>query len=309
MTHKQVELKQSIDIVAARQASREMVRELDLGKADQTRLATAVSELARNVIQYAGEGVCVVTDESDNKTDVIRVVVEDHGPGIADVDKALESGFTGILLQRLAGSLNDEQAKQLNMVRDSSRHLLNLINDILDISKIEAGQMHIVFEPFDMREAIKKVVQGVTPLAEEKMLSLSAEIAQEVCRIVSDRRRVEQILINLVNNAVKFTEKGDVRVECEVGDGRLVTRVVDTGIGIKPEDMGKLFNVFQQIDTGLARLHEGSGLRLSIVKKLVEMLGGEVRCESEWGAGSVFTFTLPMTKGVDNEAENSNHRV
>ena len=204
-------------------------------------------------------------------------------------------GFTGILLQGLSGPLNAEQTKQLSMVRDSARHLLDLINDVLDISKIEAGQVKIISKPFDMREAIEKVVQTVTPLAEEKNLTLTVEIGPEVGRITSDRRRVEQILINLLNNAIKFTDKGAVRVECRVNDNRLVSRVVDTGIGIKPEDMDKLFEAFRQIDTGLTRRYEGTGLGLSICKKLVEMLGGEIWAESKGlGKGSTFTFTLPM---------------
>ncbi len=206
-------------------------------------------------------------------------------------------GFTGILLQRVAGPLNDEQIKQLNMVRGSSRHLLNLINDVLDISKIEAGQLKVTPKPFDMRQAIEKAVETVTPLAEKKGLSLVAEVAPEVGEVVSDGRRVEQVLINLLNNAVKFTQKGEVRVECEVDDDRLVTRVVDTGIGIKPEDMDKLFRAFSQIDAGSARRYEGTGLGLSICKRLVEMLGGEIRVESEWGKGSIFAFTVPMQTG------------
>ena len=206
-------------------------------------------------------------------------------------------GFTGIVLKELTGPLNDEQKKQLGMVRTSASHLLNLINDILDISKIEAGQLEIAPEPFDMPETIEKVVRTVTPQAEQKGLLLVAEVSPEVGKIVSDRRRVEQIIINLLNNAVKFTEKGVVRVECLVSDDRLVTRVVDTGIGIKPEDMDKLFVAFQQVDSSLARPHEGTGLGLSICKKLVEMLGGEIRAESVWGVGSTFTFTLPMKRG------------
>jgi signal transduction histidine kinase len=203
-------------------------------------------------------------------------------------------GFTGIVLQGLAGPLNDEQTKQLGMVRDSARHLLDLINDVLDISKIEAGQLEVTFESFDMREAVEKAVRTVTPLADKKGVALVAEVAPDVGRIVSDRRRVEQVLINLVNNAVKFTEEGEVRIECQVSDGWLVTRVVDAGIGIKPEDVGRLFKAFQQVDTGLARVKEGTGLGLSICKKLLEMLGGEIWVESEWGVGSTFTFTLPV---------------
>ena len=204
-------------------------------------------------------------------------------------------GFTGILLQGLAGPLNAEQAKQLGMVRNSARHLLDLINDVLDISKIEAGQVKIISKPFDMREAIEKVVQTVAPLAKEKNLALTVDIGPEVGQITSDRRRVEQILINLLNNAIKFTDKGTVHIWCQVKDNWLVTRVVDTGIGIRPEDMDKLFKAFRQIDTGLTRQYEGTGLGLSICKKLVEMLGGEIWAESGGlGKGSTFTFTLPM---------------
>lgn len=134
-------------------------------------------------------------------------------------------------------------------------------------------------------------------------LALVADVGQQVGEIVSDRRRVEQVLINLLNNAVKFTEKGQVRVECEVNDERLLTRVVDTGIGMKPEDMDRLFKAFQQIDTGLTRQYEGTGLGLSISKKLAEMLGGEIRVESEWGVGSTFTFTLPVTR-MEGQDEN-----
>ncbi len=204
-------------------------------------------------------------------------------------------GFTDILLQGLSGPLNAEQAKQLGMVRNSARHLLDLINDILDVSKIEAGEVEIISKPFDMREAIEKVVRSVTPLAEEKNLTVTFDIGPEVGRITSDRRRVEQILINLLNNAIKFTDKGAVRVECRVNDNRLVSRVVDTGIGIKPEDMDKLFQAFRQIDIKPPRRRKGTGLGLSICKNLVEMLGGEIWAESEGpGKGSTFTFTLPM---------------
>jgi len=202
-------------------------------------------------------------------------------------------GFTGSVLQGLSGPLNDEQARQLGMAYTSARHLFDMIKDVLDIIEIESGQLKITRQPFDMCKAIEKVVRAATPLAEKKGLVLAAEVAPQVGQITSDRRRVEQIPINLVNNGVKFTEKGEVRVECQVNDSWLVTRVVDTGIGIKPEDVGKLFEAFQQVDTGLARRYEGTGLGLSICKRLVEILGGEIGVESEWGMGSTFTFTLP----------------
>jgi len=205
-------------------------------------------------------------------------------------------GFTGIVLQGLPGPLNPEQAKQLGMVQASARHLLDLINDILDLSKIEAGQLQVETQPFDARKSVETVMHLVTPLAEKKSLRLSADVSPEVGEMTGDRRRFEQVLINLINNALKFTEKGYVRVECAVDDCKLVTRVVDTGIGIKPEDTGKLFQAFQQVDVGLSRNHEGTGLGLSICKRLVEKMGGRIWVESQWGVGSVFAFTLPLAQ-------------
>ena len=212
-------------------------------------------------------------------------------------------GFTGILLQGLVGTLNDEQTKQLRMVQSSAHHLLELINDILDISKIEAGQLEISVAPFNMRTAIERVVQTMTPLVEKKGLSLCINVSTEVDQITSDQRRVEQILINLVNNAIKFTEQGEIHLESEIMNNWLETRVIDDGIGIGEEDMKKLFKPFQQVDTGLTRKYEGTGLGLSICKRLVEKLGGEILVKSERGVGSTFTFTLPLE---EKEKENEN---
>lgn len=215
-------------------------------------------------------------------------------------------GFTGILLQGLVGPLNAEQQKQLGMVMHSARHLLALINDVLDISKIEAGELRLTSEPFDMRQVIQRAVQTVAPLADKKGLRLSAEVAPEVGCIIGDSRRVEQILLNLLNNAVKFTETGEVRIKCAVTDGQVIVAVQDTGIGIRPEDRDKLFKPFRQIDTGIARRHEGTGLGLSICDRLATMMGGRIGVESEWGAGSTFTLTLPI--GASHEAKDSGHR-
>jgi PAS domain S-box-containing protein len=203
-------------------------------------------------------------------------------------------GFTGVLLQGLAGPLNAEQTKQLGITRDSARHLLTLINDVLDISVIEAGQLEVARAPFEMRAVIEDALRSVSPQAQKKGLTITAAIASNVGVVVSDRRRVEQILLNLLNNAIKFTRQGQVRLECRRLEGWLETSVHDTGIGIHPEDLGKLFQPFHQLENGLNRRHEGTGLGLAICKNLVELLGGQIRAESEWGTGSTFTFTLPL---------------
>jgi PAS domain S-box-containing protein len=217
-------------------------------------------------------------------------------------------GFTGIMLQGLAGGLNAEQTKQLGMVQSSARHLLALINDVLDISKIEAGQLEIHAEEFDLRASLEKVALLVKPLADKKGLALRVALSPDVEQAVSDRLRVEQVLLNLLNNAVKFTERGEVTLEARLikgyvyhnqGTPRTAVRldVTDTGIGIKPEDMEKIFQPFRQIDSGLTRQHEGTGLGLTICRRLADLLGGEISARSTWGEGSVFTFILPLKSG------------
>ncbi len=207
-------------------------------------------------------------------------------------------GFTGIILQGMVGPLNAEQEKQLSMVRTSAQHLLMLINDVLDISKIEAGQMTVGIGPMDLRASVEKVTRIVREMAEKKNLGLDVDVSLEAGIIPSDARRVEQVLLNLVSNAVKFTEKGRVSVRCAVDGGNAVFTVTDTGIGIRAEDMDKIFKPFQQLDTGLSRAYEGTGLGLSISKKLVELLGGRIWAESEPGRGSTFGFSLPREKGA-----------
>jgi len=205
-------------------------------------------------------------------------------------------GFSGILLQELAGPLNEEQKKQLTMVSESSDHLLALINDVLDISKIEAGQLTLAHEPFDLKRSIEKVIRTVRPLAEQKSLVLETEIAPDIGEVYGDIRRVEQVLLNLLSNAIKFTEKGHIRVGCERQGDQILVRVMDTGIGIRATDMDKLFKPFRQIDSGLMRQYEGTGLGLSISKKLVDLMGGTIWAESEYGRGSTFSFTLPVDR-------------
>ncbi|SKA09192.1 Response regulator c-di-GMP phosphodiesterase, RpfG family, contains REC and HD-GYP domains [Trichlorobacter thiogenes] len=210
-------------------------------------------------------------------------------------------GFTGILLQHLSGPLTDEQEKQLGMVKNSANHLLSLISDVLDISKIEAGQLEVAHEPFNLRDSVLKVIQTVRPLAEKKRLDLSVDIAPDVGEVVSDLRRVEQILLNLLSNAIKFTEQGGIHIVCHREDGHYLTTVSDTGIGIQEENLAGLFKPFRQIDSGLNRKYEGTGLGLSICKLLAELMGGTVGARSTIGVGSTFWFTLPVV--ADNQQE------
>ncbi|HQL81417.1 MAG TPA: ATP-binding protein, partial [Spirochaetota bacterium] len=219
-------------------------------------------------------------------------------------------GFTGIILQGLAGPLNDEQKKQMGMVKNSAQHLLSLINDVLDISKIEAGQLEVHPDRFDLGDAIKKATDTVRPLADKKGLSLAVNVGEGIGAIVSDQRRLEQVLINMLSNAIKFTERGGVTLSVDeteallpAGTGRsrdavpaIQFRVADTGIGIRAEDLEGLFQPFRQVDTGLTRKAEGTGLGLAICRRLADILGGDITVESEWGRGSTFTLTVPLRR-------------
>jgi PAS domain S-box-containing protein len=214
-------------------------------------------------------------------------------------------GFTGIVLQGMAGPLNAEQSKQLAVVRHSARHLLALINDILDLSKIEAGQLEVHAAPFSLEAAVREATALVLPLAQKKGLTLTARISPDIGEIVSDRRRVEQIMINLLNNAIKFTDAGSVQIIAEKRDRMtdsighsswpaVTVRVVDTGVGIKQEDLATLFQPFRQIDMGPTREYEGTGLGLAICRRLAHLLGGEISVTSEWSKGSEFAVTIPL---------------
>lgn len=216
-------------------------------------------------------------------------------------------GFTGIMLQGLAGPLNGEQQKQMGMVANSARHLLSLINDVLDISKIEAGQLDLHLEPCELRPSLEKALRLVAPLAEKKGISLEMACAEGIGAARLDRRRLEQIILNLLNNAVKFTDTGGVRLACQAKDGQIVISVSDTGIGMEPGEIEKIFSPFHQIDNGLTRRHEGTGLGLSICKKLAEMMEGSIGVESQPGRGSVFYLHLPQKQEDHDEPQAADH--
>ena len=201
-------------------------------------------------------------------------------------------GLTGVLLQEMPGPLNVEQTKQLDIVRKSSNHLLDLINDVLDISKIEAGQLELYPETFRMKDAIDSAIQTVAPLAAEKNLPVLTSIQDDTVSVYADKRRVEQVIVNLLNNAIKFTDGGKIVVSCEQLNNGVFTSVRDTGAGIPTTFQDQLFMPFRQIDSGLARKGQGTGLGLSICKRLIEMSGGTISFTSREGHGSTFTFVL-----------------
>ena len=202
-------------------------------------------------------------------------------------------GFTGLLLHGAPGPLTPEQAKQLGLVQAAARHLLSLVSDVLDLSKIEAGMLEVECAPFDAAESVARVADLLRPLASRKGLGLAVTVGEGVGAVTGDRRRLEQILINLGGNAVKFTDAGGVTLDARREAGGLAVAVTDTGVGLRPEDLARLFEPFRQLDGGLTRRHEGTGLGLAICRKLARLLGGDIDATSVWGVGSTFRLRLP----------------
>jgi len=203
-------------------------------------------------------------------------------------------GFSELLAEQLQGPLNEKQQRFIQHIHKDSLHLLELINDVLDLSKIEAGKSDLRYEPFDVSSAIEEVLSSIRPQGLAKSLHIETEVAVPTA-LEADRVRFKQILFNLLSNAVKFTpEGGTVRVEALVRDGFAEISVIDTGIGIPSEEHESVFDKFYQVGHTTKGVREGTGLGLAITKKLVEEHGGNIRLKSERGKGSRFTFTLPL---------------
>jgi len=193
------------------------------------------------------------------------------------------------------GSINEKQSEYLNDVLGSGRHLLSLINDILDLSKIEAGRMELDLDRFSLVEALQNGVTMVRERAARHDIALSLDVTPDVDLVEADPRKIKQVVFNLLSNAVKFTpDGGRVAVRAERGNGDIVVRVTDTGIGIADEDRERIFEEFQQARRQSERSREGTGLGLALAKRFVELHGGRLMVESEVGKGSTFTFTLPI---------------
>lgn len=203
-------------------------------------------------------------------------------------------GFTGIMLMGMSGELDDEQKKQLGMVKNNASHLLSLINDVLDISKIEAERIEFNLEEFRLVDAVNEVVEPLLPSSKSKELEIITDIPGNIT-LLHDRRRVKQIIMNLVSNAIKFTDRGSVKITANInGDGRLEIHVIDTGVGIKQGEISKLFQPFQQVGASFTKKYEGTGLGLYLSGKLISLMGGSISVKSEYERGSEFISTLPL---------------
>jgi len=216
------------------------------------------------------------------------------------------TGYTDLLLDKIDGPVNEEQEKSLKKIASHSRHLMQLINNILDISKMEAGEkITLRREEIDFKLLIESIDIVFEPIIKQKGLTFITDIDENLPPVYADKDRITQILTNLLSNAVKFTEKGGITIRAKLSEKGNKTGeissfaevcVEDTGIGIKDEDVVKIFDKFTQVDVSIHRKYEGTGLGLNIVKRLVELHNGEIRVTSIYGEGSKFCFTIPLKK-------------
>ncbi len=209
-------------------------------------------------------------------------------------------GFAKLLLNQKIGPLNELQHTDLSLIYDSAKHLLGLVNDILDLSKIEAGKIGLNKEKVSVEEIIVGVIASTYILIEDKPIELIEKIEPNLPKVYVDRARIRQVVINLLANAAKFTKTGTIAMHiykmAENGQEFICFSVKDTGIGIKKEDIDKVFEPFRQIDSSVSRMVEGTGLGMSISSRLVRLHGGRIWVKSKIGQGSMFSFTVPINK-------------
>jgi signal transduction histidine kinase len=203
-------------------------------------------------------------------------------------------GYTELILDKIYGDVPEKIQEILERLEKNGRHLLNLINDVLDLSKIEAGQLTLSLNEYSMEEVVQTVSASVEALAAEKNLELNVKVPTDLTIGKGDEQRIAQVLLNLLGNAIKFTEEGEVRVKVVVSNQTFLVSVSDTGLGLSEADQKRIFEEFQQVDGSSTRKKSGTGLGLSIAKRIVEMHGGRIWVESTLGKGSTFWFTLPV---------------
>jgi signal transduction histidine kinase len=204
-------------------------------------------------------------------------------------------GYTELILDSVYGDMPEKARAVLDRVQRNGRHLLGLINEVLDLSKIEAGQLVLALADYSLKTVVETVYTAVEQLAKEKKLGFTMDVAPGLPSGHGDERRLTQVLLNLAGNAIKFTDEGEVAIKASVVNGSFEVAVRDTGPGISPADQAKLFQEFQQAENSITRKKGGTGLGLAISKRIIEMHGGKIWVESRVGEGSTFSFTLPVT--------------
>ena len=260
-----------------------------------------------NLLQtFAAQSVLAIQNarlfrEIQDKSRELEIASQHKSQFLANMSHELRTplnaiiGFSEVLMEKMFGDLNDKQEDYLNDIFTSGKHLLNLINDVLDLSKIEAGKLEVELEKFDLRQLLEGSLVVVRERALRHDIRLSLDMADNFDAITADERKVKQIVFNLLSNAMKFTpDKGEAGIRARNSDSVIEIAVWDSGVGIADEDKQRIFEEFQQVERGLTDKPEGTGLGLALTKKFVELHGGMIWVESTRGHGSTFTFTLPV---------------
>ena len=283
----------------------EDIYELTYIRKDGSRFPAVVSVTALRDAQYVIIGYLLIgTDNTARKRAIeLEYASRMKSEFLANMSHELRTplngiiGFTEFLIDEKPGPLRSKQKEYLSDVLISARHLLQLINDVLDLAKVEAGKMELHPETFPVHKAVEEVAAVIKGVAQKRCIALGIEVGEGLDAVTLDQHKFKQVLYNLLSNAVKFSDEGgqvDIHVCC-LDQHRLEVQVCDSGIGIKAEDICRLFTEFEQLDSGTARRFEGTGLGLALTKKIVEFQGGRIEVKSEPGKGSVFTVVLPMT--------------
>ena len=239
--------------------------------------------------------------EIDEKSRQLEIASQHKSQFLANMSHELRTplnailGYTELILDKIYGETPEKMREVLERLHANGKHLLGLINDVLDLSKIEAGELTLDLADYSLKEVVQTVFTAVELLATGKKLALTIDVAPNLPRGHGDERRLVQVLLNLVGNAIKFTDKGEVAIEATTSDGSFTVAVRDTGPGISPSDQGKIFEEFQQAENAATKRKGGTGLGLSIAKRIIGMHGGRIWVESDVGKGSTFAFTIPVT--------------
>jgi signal transduction histidine kinase/DNA-binding response OmpR family regulator/putative methionine-R-sulfoxide reductase with GAF domain len=282
----------------------------------QTTLAVTLANAAAATVENAR-----LYEEQISASEKLREVDKLKSQFLANMSHELRTplnsiiGFSRVILKGIDGPVTELQHQDLNAIFSAGQHLLNLINDILDISKIEAGKMDLAFDDnVNLAELIQSVLSTAVGLVKDKPIQLERSIPPDLPPVRADHTRIRQVILNLLSNAAKFTEKGTITIQVEIqatndDNKEIIVKVIDTGIGIAPEDQKNLFQPFTQVDGSATRKTGGSGLGLSISRLLVEIHGGRIGVESDVGKGSCFYFTLPLNSKPEIVAGESGNRL